>query len=271
MPCTVDPVYSYHSDEEYYLAVSKANKATRAYCELLHTLYRNTNIGTFNHTLNKLFKDNKEAEEFFITHQKQDKLDGRDYFDLNQDGLYERIDGTDRAEIEKLVNDLESLNSKASKLYNSLSRDDINRLASAISSLNNKLDCKKSGSIELEVLRIKDEEVLKLKDKNRKLEEMNLLLQKRLVNLIHYTAIRLNDKGEDFLKNFFAINKPDLLPFLAHQKRLKDLRLPYFTVDLVGNWTLVDNALSSSLQRVLYLTEDLSEEDKLALIERLKG
>ena len=114
-------------------------------------------------------------------------------------------------------------------------------------------------------------EVLKLKDKNRKLEEMNLLLQKRLVNLIHYTAIRLNDKGEDFLKNFFAINKPDLLPFLAHQKRLKDLKAPYFTVDLVGNWTLVDVVLHPALQKALDLTAGLSEEDKLALIERLKG
>ena len=144
MPCTVELLYSYPSDEECYVAVSKLNEATRAYCELLHILYRNTNVGTFNYILNKLFKDNDEAKEFFIKHQKHDKSEGRVYFDLNQDGLYEIVDGVDRSvdrgEIEKLVNDLESLNSKASKLYNSLSKEDINRLASAISSLNIKLD-----------------------------------------------------------------------------------------------------------------------------------
>lgn len=140
MPCKSEPVYSYPSNEEYYAAISKLNEATRAYCELLHILYRNTNIGTFNYILNKLFKDNDEAKEFFIKHQKHDKKEGRDYFDLNQDGLYERVDGVNRADIEKLVNDLESLNSKARKLYSSLSKEDISRLASAISSLSNKLD-----------------------------------------------------------------------------------------------------------------------------------
>lgn len=140
MPCRSEPVYSYPSNEEYYVAISKLNEATRAYCELLHILYRNTNIGTFNYILNKLFKDNDEAKEFFIKHQKHDKEEGRDYFDLNQDGLYERVDGVNRADIEKLVNDLESLNSKARELYSSLSKEDISRLASAISSLSNKLD-----------------------------------------------------------------------------------------------------------------------------------
>ena len=140
MPCTTEPVYSYPSNEEYYAAVSKLNEATRAYCELLHILYRNTNIGTFNYILNKLFKDNDEAKEFFIKHQKHDKEEGRDYFDLNQDGLYERVDGVNRADIEKLVNDLESLNSKARELYSNLSKEDISRLTSAISSLSNKLD-----------------------------------------------------------------------------------------------------------------------------------
>ena len=140
MPCKSEPVYSYPSNEEYYAVVSKLNEATRAYCELLHILYRNTNVGTFNYILNKLFNDNDEAKEFFIKHQKHDKEGGRDYFDLNQDGLYERVDGVNRDEIEKLVNDLESLNSKVRELYSSLSKDDINRLASAISSLNIKLD-----------------------------------------------------------------------------------------------------------------------------------
>ena len=142
MPCkeTIEPVYDYPSSEEYHIAVTRLNEATRAYCELLHTLYRNTNVGTFNYILNKLFNDNDEAKEFFIKHQKHDKSEGRDYFDLNQDGLYERIDGVNRDEIEKLVNDLESLNSKASKLYNSLSKEDISRLVSAINSLNTKLD-----------------------------------------------------------------------------------------------------------------------------------
>ena len=131
MPCTSEPVYSYPTE---------LDKATRAYCELLHILYRNTNVGAFNYILNKLFKDNNEAKEFFIEHQKHDKEEGRDYFDLNQDGLYERVDGVNRDEIEKLVNDLESLNSKARKLYSSLSKEDINRLTSAISSLNTKLN-----------------------------------------------------------------------------------------------------------------------------------
>lgn len=135
-----EPDYSYRSDDEYYKVVADLNKAARAYCELLHVLYRNTNVGTFNYILNKLFDDNEEAKDFFITHQKHDKEEGRDYFDLNQDGLYERVDGVNRDEIEKLVNDLESLNSKARELYSSLSRDDINRLASAINSLNIKLD-----------------------------------------------------------------------------------------------------------------------------------
>ena len=140
MPCRSEPVYSYPSNEEYRVAVSKLNEATRAYCELLHILYRNTNVGTFNYILNKLFKDNDEAKEFFIKHKQYDKSKGRDYFDLNQDGLYERVDGNNRDEIEKLVNDLESLNSKARELYSSLSKEDISRLASAISSLNIKLD-----------------------------------------------------------------------------------------------------------------------------------
>ena len=82
MPCTSGPVDSYPSN---------LDKATRAYCELLHILYRNTNVGAFNYILNKLFKDNDEAKEFFIKHQKHDKEEGRDYFDLNHLGLYERV------------------------------------------------------------------------------------------------------------------------------------------------------------------------------------